>query len=109
MISEKIPYRLFLDLPIDNIKLNDYKLCASDYFNGIGPFGSPFAFLSYGITYSEMVYFSKFSIEFLNFIFDFLIKTEKPATRDKVIEFLKEAQLTRYEIKDRLEDLLNDR
>ena len=86
MISEKIPYRLFLDLPIDNIKLNDYKLCASDYFNGIGPFGSPFAFLSYGITYPEMVYFSKFSIE-----------------------FLKEAQLTRYEIKDRLEDLLNDR
>ena len=68
MIEQTEKISLFIDLLKSNTDLDVYKECASDYFKG----RKPFLFLSYGITYDEMLYFAKFSIEFLNFIFDFL-------------------------------------
>jgi hypothetical protein len=90
------------NIPIMGTDFDAYKHCALDYFKGVGPFGSPFAFLSYGIRYGEMLYFAKFSTEFLDFLFDFLISDISNHTADKVILFLAEAGLTAAEIKERL-------
>ncbi len=103
MIKQKEIKAFFVDLPIDSINLNAYKHCAIDYFKGIGPFGSPFTFLSYGITYAQMLYFSKFSVEFINFLFSFIFSDIKNESRYKVLDFLAEAGLTAAEIKNRIQ------
>ncbi len=85
-----------------NIDIELYKSCLLDFIKGIGPFGSPFAFLSYGISYSEMVQFAKFSIEFTDFIFLFLTSNEKQSVKDKSVNFLLESGLSLLEIHERL-------
>ena len=98
MIQQKEIGVHFVDLPMDSIDLKTYKLCASDYFKGAGPWGSPFTFLSYGFTYQEMLYFSKFSTTFMQYIFDFLFCDINGAIQDRIIDFLAEAGLTVAEI-----------
>jgi hypothetical protein len=78
------------------------KLCAIDYFKGVGPFGSPFIFLSYGITYPRMVYFAKFSVGFMNFIFHYVATEEKQSNVDRAVDFLHDSCLLDDEIEDKL-------
>ena len=104
MIKQKESQTLLIDLPIDDITLQAYKHCANDYFKGIGPFGSPFSFLSYGITYQQMLFLAKFSTEFMSFIFKFL--SDNLNLLDKILNFLADAWLTEAEIKERI--LRND-
>ncbi len=105
MIEQKDMRAFSFDFPIDNSNSQAYKLCANDYFKGIGPFGSPFAFLSYGITYKEIVDFAKLSVEFIDFIFNFLFDDISGTVRDQIIQFLKETGLTAAEIKWRIKML----
>lgn len=98
MIEQKEKVAPFIDLPIETIDLQAYKHCASYYFKGVGPFGSPFAFLSYGIKYKEMLDLAKFSTTFMDYIFDFLFSEITPAVQDRIIDFLAEAGLTAAEI-----------
>jgi hypothetical protein len=88
-----------------SIGVDVYKNCFTDYVKGIGSFGSPFAFLSYGITYEQMLYFTKYSVEFLIFIFNLLISDIPHATQDKIVKFLAEAGLTAAEIKEIIKTL----
>lgn len=103
MIEQKEIRRCFVDLPDFNIQMETYKNCARDYFNGVIPWGSPFHFLSHGITYDEMLYFAKFSIEFMDFLFDFLFSEITGAIQDRIIDFLADAWLTEAEITERIE------
>ncbi len=104
MMEQKEKRTFSVDLPIDSINLNAYKHCANDYFKGIGPFGSPFAFLSYGITYKQMLFMAKFSVDFTTFIFEFL--SNNLNLIDKILDFLADAWLTEAEIRERI--LRND-
>ena len=103
MIKQKEMQSFSIDLPIDSINLNAYKHCAIDYFKGIGPWGSPFTFLSYGINYSQMLFMAKFSVEFINFLFAFIFSDIKNESRYKVLDFLAEAGLTAAEIKEKIQ------
>ena len=98
MIEQKEKVAPFIDLPIETIDLETYNVCATDYFKGVGPFGSPFAFLSYGIKYKEMLDLAKFSTTFMQYIFDFLFSEINGAIQDRIIDFLAEAGLTVAEI-----------
>lgn len=92
---------LFIDFSKSNIDLDVYKNCASDYLKESSPpWGSPFHFLSYGIEYDEMLYFAKFSIKFIDFIFNFIVLEQKQASIDKATNFLLKAGLPFDEIKD---------
>ena len=98
MIKQKEIKAFSVDLPMNSIYLQAYKHCANDYFKGIGPFGSPFSFLSYGITYQQMLFMAKFSTEFMSFIFKFL--SNNLNLIDKILDFLADAWLTEAEIKE---------
>lgn len=79
----------------------NYYDCAGDFFKGLGPWGSPFTFTSYGITYSQMLDFARLSVEFVDFIIDFIVNSQNHAATDIAIKFLLESWLTLAEIKDR--------
>ena len=98
MIKQKEMQTFSIDLSIDSTIFKAYKHCAIDYFKGIGPFGSPFTFLSYGITYPQMLDLAKFSTTFMQYIFDFLFCDINGAIQDRIIDFLAEAGLTAAEI-----------
>ncbi len=74
----------------------------TDYVKGIGPFGSPFAFLSYGKTYDEMLDFAKSSPEVIDFIFDFIINNKQQSVIDKSINVLMDTGLSIGEIKEKI-------
>lgn len=91
-----------------HIDIEPYKPCFTDYVHSIGPFGSPFTFLSYGISYPEIVNFAMSSVDFLNFVFLSLIKSEKVSEMHKILDFLKDCRITKDEIKERSEVMLNE-
>ncbi len=82
----------------DNINFDVYKNCFIDYVSG----KMPFLFINYGILYSDLLYFAKSSVDFIDFIFSFIASGQKQQIIDKIIDFLLESGLSLNEIKERI-------
>ena len=78
-----------------------YKLCFFDYVKEIGPWGSPFTFLSYGLTYEQMIAKIQQSPEFLNFIILSIIDLEKQSEYEMALGVLQEAGSAKNSYKTR--------
>ncbi len=90
---------LYININLNNsINFDVYKICFTDYVSG----KMPFLFVNYGILYSDLLYFCKSSVEFSNFIFDFIISEQNQSKIDNSINFLIETGLTIDEIKERI-------
>ena len=88
-----------------SIDLDVYKSCFTDYVKEIGPFASPFAFTSYGISYDEMVSSINQYPGFLNFIILFILGSEKPSEYDKALDVLDDAGITPEELQKKLQEV----
>ena len=87
------------------IDIDVYKFCFLDYVRGMGPFSSPFAFLSYGISYGEMVSGIKHSSPFLHFIILFILDTEKSSEYEKALDILDDSGITPEELQTKLQEV----
>jgi hypothetical protein len=88
-----------------SIQLDVYKNCFIDYVKAIGPFASPFAFLSYGISYPEMLNGIRQYPAFLNFIILFIMESEKPSEYNKAMDVLNDAGITAEELRKKLQEV----
>lgn len=92
-----------------DMSIERYNLCFSDYVQGIGPWGSPFTFSSYGITYEQMIKKIQQSPDFLNFTISFIIDLEKQSEYEKALCVLKEAGISQEQLQNALNEVPNDR
>ena len=88
-----------------SIAVDVYKNCFTDYIRGIGPFGSPFAFLSYGISYPDMLNGIRQYPAFLHFIILFILDTEKSSEYEKVLDVLNGTGITPEELQRQLQEV----
>ena len=88
-----------------SIDLDVYKSCFTDYVKAIGPFASPFAFLSYGISYQDMLNGIRQYPAFLNFIILFIMEAEKPSEYDKALDILNDTGITPEELQRQLQEV----
>ena len=84
-----------------------YKYSFADYVKGIGPWGSPFSFLSYGVNYKQMIAKIQQSSEFLHFIILFIIDLEKPSEYEKAMAVLYEAGISQEQLQNELYEALS--
>ena len=90
-----------------DMEMKRYKLCFSDYVKGIGPWGSPFTFTSYGITYEQMIAKIQQSPDFLNFISLSIIDLEKQSEYEKALGVLQEAGISQEQLQNTLNEVLS--
>ena len=84
-----------------------YKLCFFDYVKEIGPWGSPFTFVSYGVTYKQMIAKIQQSPEFLNFIILSIMDFEKQSEYEKALGILQEAGISQEQLQNTLNEVLS--
>ena len=90
-----------------DMHLKAYKLCFFDYVKEIGPRGSPFTFLTYGVTYKQMIAKIEQSPEFLNFMILFIIDLEKQSEYEKALDVLQEAGISQEQLQNTLNEVLS--
>ena len=83
---------------IGKIDFRVYETCFIDYVSG----KMPFLFVNYGILYPDLLNFAKSSVDFIDFIFSFIVSGQKQQIIDKSIDFLLESGLSLDEIKEHI-------